>query len=66
VSYEGQNREAGKLTGSAKKVLPIIFFLIYATIAFTFRSYSQPLLLMIMIPFSIIGVAWVTGCTTFL
>ncbi|SDK66523.1 Multidrug efflux pump subunit AcrB [Salinimicrobium catena] len=58
VSYEGQNREAGKLTGSAKKVLPIILFLIYATIAFTFRSYSQPLLLMIMIPFSIIGVAW--------
>ncbi|MGB7841832.1 MAG: efflux RND transporter permease subunit, partial [Salinimicrobium sp.] len=58
VSYEGQNREAGKLTGSAKKVLPVIFFLIYATIAFTFRSYSQPLLLMIMIPFSVIGVAW--------
>lgn len=58
VSYEGQNREAGKLTGSAKKVMPIIFFLIYATIAFTFRSYSQPFLLMIMIPFSIIGVAW--------
>lgn len=58
VSYEGQNREAGKLTGSAKKVMPIIFFLIYATIAFTFRSYSQPFLLMIMIPFSVIGVAW--------
>ncbi|APG61024.1 efflux RND transporter permease subunit [Christiangramia salexigens] len=58
VSFEGQNREAGKLTSSGAKVLPIIFFLIYATIAFTFRSYSQPLLLMIMIPFSIIGVAW--------
>ncbi|HSM64229.1 MAG TPA: efflux RND transporter permease subunit, partial [Gillisia sp.] len=58
VSYEGQNREAGKLTGSAKKVLPIILFLIYATIAFTFRSYSQPFLLLLMIPFSVIGVAW--------
>jgi len=58
VSYEGQNREASKLTSSAEKVLPIILFLIYATIAFTFRSYSQPLLLMVMIPFSIIGVAW--------
>lgn len=58
VSYEGQNREANKLTDSAKKVLPIILFLIYATIAFTFRSYSQPLLLMLMIPFSVIGVAW--------
>ena len=58
VSYEGQNREAGKLTDSAKMVVPIIFFLIYAVIAFTFRSYSQPFLLMLMIPFSIIGVAW--------
>ncbi|MFO8146991.1 MAG: efflux RND transporter permease subunit [Bacteroidota bacterium] len=58
VSYEGQNREGEKLTNSAKKVLPIVLFLIYATIAFTFRSYSQPLLLMLLIPFSIIGVAW--------
>ncbi|QYA25224.1 efflux RND transporter permease subunit [Gramella sp. MT6] len=58
VSYEGQNREASKLSSSAAAVIPVILFLIYATIAFTFRSYSQPLLLMIMIPFSIIGVAW--------
>jgi multidrug efflux pump subunit AcrB len=58
VSYEGQNREAGKLSSSAGKVLPIAIFLIYATIAFTFRSYSQPLLLILMIPFSVIGVAW--------
>ncbi|AFU67937.1 cation/multidrug efflux protein, AcrB family [Psychroflexus torquis ATCC 700755] len=58
VSYEGQNREADKLTDSAKKVLPVVLFLIYAVIAFTFRSYSQPLLLMLLIPFSIIGVAW--------
>jgi multidrug efflux pump subunit AcrB len=58
VSYEGQNREADKLTDSAKKVMPVVLFLIYAVIAFTFRSYSQPLLLMLLIPFSIIGVAW--------
>lgn len=58
VSYEGQNREASKLSSSAAKVIPIVLFLIYATIAFTFRSYSQPFLLMIMIPFSVIGVAW--------
>lgn len=58
VSYEGQNREAGKLTRSAKTIVPIVILLIYITIAFTFRSYSQPLLLIIMIPFSFIGVAW--------
>ena len=58
VSYEGQNREAEKLSKSANKVIWVILFLIYATIAFTFRSYSQPLMLLLMIPFSIIGVAW--------
>ena len=58
VSYEGQNREAEKLSSSANKVVWVILFLIYATIAFTFRSYSQPFILLLMIPFSIIGVAW--------
>ncbi|MCF8715412.1 efflux RND transporter permease subunit [Joostella atrarenae] len=58
ASYEGQNREAEKLSNSAWKVFPVIIFLIYAVIAFTFRSYSQPLLLLLMIPFSLIGVAW--------
>lgn len=58
TSYEGQNREAGKLTSSAKTVIPVIILLIYITIAFTFRSFSQPLLLIFMIPFSFIAVAW--------
>ena len=58
ASYEGQNREASKLTDSAKLVVPIVIFLIYIVIAFTFRSYSQPLLLIFMIPFSLIAVAW--------
>lgn len=56
--YEGQNREAAKVMGSAKKVFPVIIFLIYIVIAFTFRSYGQPLLLIIMVPFSLIGVGW--------
>ena len=56
--YEGQNREAKKTTDSAKLVGPIVILLIYITIAFTFRSYSQPLLLILMVPFSLIGVIW--------
>ncbi|SDS40449.1 Multidrug efflux pump subunit AcrB [Polaribacter sp. KT25b] len=55
--YEGQNREANKTKDSLNIVLPIILLLIYIVIAFTFRSYSQPILLIIMIPFSMIGVA---------
>lgn len=56
--FEGQNREAQKTTGSAGKILPIIVFIIFVIISFTFRSFSQPLLLLLMVPFSLIGVAW--------
>jgi len=58
ASYEGQNREAQKTQTSAKKVGLIILALIYIIIAFTFRSYEQPILLMFLIPFSLIGVIW--------
>lgn len=56
--YEGQNREAGQIGSSMSKVLPAILLLMYAIIAFTFRSYTQPLMLFILIPFSLVGVAW--------
>ena len=56
VSYEGQNREAQKTKDSLGKVGFIILMLIYVVIAFTFRSYSQPLLLIFMVPFSLIGI----------
>ena len=56
--YEGQNREAMKVQKSVQVVVPVILFLIYAVIAFTFRSYSQPLILLLLVPFSLIGVSW--------
>jgi len=56
--YDGQKREQNKLTNSATTVIPIIILLIYIIIAFTFRSYGQPLLLLLLIPLSLIGVAW--------
>lgn len=56
ASYEGQNRDAMKTQVSLKKVGWIMVMLIYIVIAFTFRSYTQPLLLMLMIPFSVIGI----------
>jgi multidrug efflux pump subunit AcrB len=58
ASYEGQNREAQKTIGSAKSVGLIILALIYLTISFTFRTYYQPILLLSMIPFSLIGIIW--------
>jgi multidrug efflux pump subunit AcrB len=58
ASYEGQNREVQKTKDSLDKVGYIILILIYIVIAFTFRSYTQPLLLFVMVPFSLIGVVW--------
>lgn len=58
ASYEGQNREADKLSSSLKRVGGVVLLLIYITIAFTFRSYSQPLLLLLLVPFSLTAVAW--------
>ena len=57
-SYEGQNREASKLSASLASAGIPILILIYMTIAFTFRSFSQPVLLILLVPLSITGVAW--------
>ncbi len=56
--YEGQNRGFAKIAVAMQKVLPIILILMYCVIAFVFRSYGQPLLLFILIPFCFVGVAW--------
>ena len=56
--YEGQNREASKVMRSIPTVGSIILLLIYIVIVFTFRSYGQPFMLLIMVPFSFIGVGW--------
>ena len=58
ASYEGQSREKDKLVGSLGETSLIVVLLIYITIAFTFRSFSQPLLLILLIPFSLTAVGW--------
>ncbi len=58
ASYEGQNRERLKLVDSLNFVGLMVLLLIYITIAFTFRSFSQPLLLLLLIPFSLTAVSW--------
>ena len=57
-SYEGQNRERLKLMNSLAPVGLTVLALIYIVIAFTFRSYGQPLMLLLLIPFSLPAVAW--------
>ena len=57
-SYEGQNRERLKLMNSLAPVGLTVLILIYIVIAFTFRSYGQPLMLIFLIPLSLPAVAW--------
>ncbi|MBR9859592.1 efflux RND transporter permease subunit [bacterium] len=57
-SMEGQNEERRKSFGSMSKVLPIIFLLMFAVVAFTFRSLSQTLSLIPLIVLSFVGVVW--------
>jgi multidrug efflux pump subunit AcrB len=54
ASYEGQNRERLKLINSLNFVGLAVLFLIYIT----FRSFSQPLLLLLLVPFSLTAVSW--------
>lgn len=64
ASFEGQNREVNKIIDSATATLPAIVFLIYVIIVFAFRSYSQPIILLALIPFGLIGVTvghWIHG-----
>ncbi|MCI4671191.1 MAG: efflux RND transporter permease subunit [Bacteroidia bacterium] len=58
VSYEGQARENTKFFGSISKVGPVILFMMLLMIILTFRSVSQSLALIAIIPFSLIGVFW--------
>ncbi len=57
-SYEGQNREFNKFNNSLRFAGLTVLILIFITIAFTFRSFSQPLLLLFLVPFSLTAVAW--------
>jgi multidrug efflux pump subunit AcrB len=56
--YEGQQKESQKTQDSSKTVMPLILFLIVLTITFTFRSLVQTIVIMLLIPLSLTGVAW--------
>lgn len=57
-SFEGQSRQNAKVSGSMKKVMPIVLIIMFAVIVFTFRSISQSIAVYATIPFGLIGVGW--------
>lgn len=54
-SYEGRTADQRESFGSMKVTIPLVLLGIYALLAIPFRSYSQPLIVMVAIPFGIIG-----------
>lgn len=57
-TLEGQARETGEVATAAQTVLPILLLLIFGLILFTFKSFSQSIVLFLIIPFGLIGAAW--------
>jgi multidrug efflux pump subunit AcrB len=58
ASYEGQSRESAKTGRSVGKVGPIVLILMIAIVIITFRSFLQAGIVILLIPFAFIGVAW--------
>jgi multidrug efflux pump subunit AcrB len=58
VEFDGQQRDTAKLGRSVKQAGPIILLLIFSMMVITFRSVSQAVSLMLIIPFGIVGAAW--------
>ncbi|MCP5104075.1 MAG: efflux RND transporter permease subunit [bacterium] len=58
VMLEGQSRENLKTMKSMLRVVPPILIMMFLIVVVTFRSFSQAVIVFLLIPFSIIGVLW--------
>jgi multidrug efflux pump subunit AcrB len=55
LTFEGDRKETNESMGSLRYLFPIALLLIYAIIAVLFRSYIQPVIVMSIIPFALVG-----------
>ncbi len=63
-SLEGEAKEQRESFSSLGWALVFVFFIIYALLAIPFKSYAQPLIVMSIIPFGMIGAVmghWIMG-----
>ncbi|MBW5289039.1 MAG: Acriflavin resistance protein [Candidatus Ruthia sp. Apha_13_S6] len=58
VTSEGGDKGTKKAMDSFKKAFVMAIFAIFLLLTLLFNSYSQPILVLIAVPFSIIGVIW--------
>lgn len=55
ISFGGEQRERSRMASSLMMNFGLALFVIYALLAISFRSYLQPIVVMSVIPFGIIG-----------
>lgn len=55
VDFQGEKKKSQESFGSLRLSFPLALIGIYVIIATTFRSYLQPLVIMVTVPFGIIG-----------
>ena len=55
ISFEGRQADMAESMGSLKTSFIFAMLTVYAMLAIPFRSYSQPLIVMVAIPFGVIG-----------
>jgi multidrug efflux pump subunit AcrB len=60
VAYglEGEQREQGEAMASLLPLFGIALFIIFALLAIPLKSYSQPFIIMSVIPFALVGAIW--------
>ncbi len=56
--FEGQSRQNKKTTDAMWEVVPPILILMFIIVVVTFRSFIQALIVFLLLPLSLIGVAW--------
>ncbi len=58
IDLEGESKERNESLSSMKRGFGIALLVIYALLAIPLRSYVQPLLIMVSIPFGVVGAIW--------
>lgn len=61
VEYQGQQKESSRNMSDILVLFPMAFLAIIFILMINFRSFEQPMIILIMIPISILGAVWGHG-----
>jgi multidrug efflux pump subunit AcrB len=56
--FAGQQRDQGEFMSTLLRMLLLSLLVIYVLLALPLRSYAQPLLIMLAVPFGLVGAVW--------